>query len=809
MKNNIIFSNTNINIKPTLFIQSFIILSLFVTNFLFCNFAVSQEQEGAPVDASQTSNNTVSASSVEIYGNKRVDKSAVLAEAKIQKGELNEGRISEIIKAIYNTGYFDQVTAEIDNGILKLTVTEKPLVRKVFVKGNKGVKDDSLAEVLTFGNKKFLDKTRLQQIERAGSVLYQTKGYYDVKIISAVKPLEDNQVDVTFTIEEGSRYKIKKVVFRGLEKNDPDELRDAVETKRYKWWSSWILGTGRLNRDQIENDKVRLRQFFLDRGYIDATLSEPSIEKSDDQLVVAFQVKEGAQYSIGDIKASGNLILDADTRKPSVAETLDGIKSEKDEIFNASKIRDDSFIISEKFGNEGYAFTNVVPNTTVDRANNKINIDFGVEKGKKATVHRINIKGNEKTYDNVIRRDVRVAETELYSAKKIKRSEALLKRLGYFEEVSITAEPTDKDDEVNLNVNVKEAPTGSFTAGAGFSTSDGPLFNARIAENNVFGTGRKFDISADIGQLRSNAIVSFLDPRIADSFVSGGVDAEVTNRVFRDFDRNTGGGGINLGYPLEEVFGETFEDISFGTRYGYLAVDIKLNQSSVDKKSVADFVINSEGTTSASSLTPELKRNTIDNPQNPTKGSRQTLSYEYAGAGGDARFWVGEAKNQWYYPMIETEKGPIVFSLRTRLGYGKSLDDKNPNDPTDISDRLPLFKRYFPGGINSVRGYRNRSLGPLDEGKNEFGGSKEFINNAELIFPLVSSAGLRGVIFYDMGEAFDDDDSIDFGGLKKAYGFGIRWNSPMGPLRLEFGIPSDKEVGGSGLQPQFSFGAPF
>jgi outer membrane protein insertion porin family len=268
----------------------------------------------------------------------------------------------------------------------------------------------------------------------------------------------------------------------------------------------------------------------------------------------------------------------------------------------------------------------------------------------------------------------------------------------------------------------------------------------------------------------------------------------MSQREYDDFDRDLAGGGMEVGYPLGEVLGEWAEDIAFSLQYEYLDIEIK----NVDENDAAQLVIDSEGRSTSSAFTPKLVRNTINNPLNPTKGSRQVLSLELAGVGGNQDYYLLEARNVLYHPLLTTSFGEFVFSWRTSFGYGESYDD----------EPFPLFKRFFPGGINSVRGYKNRTLGPKDENGNEYGGSKEFVNNLEVIFPLINSAGFKGVVFYDIGNAFDDGVSIDFGELREAYGYGIRWSSPVGPIRVEFGFPIDREEGESSMVTMFSFGAP-
>lgn len=732
---------------------------------------------------------------VEFVGNQRVDSLALKAQLKTQSGALTSEQISEEVKALYKTGFFEQVTASLvpsaDGGaIVRYTVVEKPVVRKVFIKGNKDVDEDNLREVLSFDSRRFLDRNRVDDLMKRAISIYKRKGYHDVTFDYAVTPVGENQVDLTFNVNEGLRYKIDEIRFEGLSEVDEGDLVDLMQTRSYKWWSSWLFGTGRLDEDLLEADRIAMRQFLLDRGYVDASISEPVIETHDGEFDLIFRIVEGPVYRFGKITASGDSLTGKGTTLDEV------IKAESGEDFSAKTIRDDTFAVGDAFGDVGYAFANVVPNTQINRERRTVDVNYEVNKGKLVSINRVNIRGNSKTYDNVIRREMRVDEQEVYSGKKLRRTQEVLQRLGYFEEVGVSTDPIG-EDKVDVNVNVKEGQTGTFSAGAGYSTADGALFNGRISENNLFGTGRRLTLNVDLGTERSNYILSFDDPRIADTYFSGGISGYRTERDFDDFDRELTGAATTLGYPFEQVFGEWAEDISGSLKYEFLNIDI----TNVDQESSADLVKQSEGSSTAGGVTPRLIRNTINNPLNPTRGSRQDALIEITGLGGDEEFTLYELRNTFYYPLVETGVGDITLSMRTNYGYGESSGD---------SDFLPLYRRFFPGGINSVRGYKNRSLGPQDANGNEFGGAKEFVHCTDILFPLINAAGIRGVLFFDIGNAFDDNENMDFGELKKGYGAGIRWNSPLGPLRLEFGFPADTEEGEEkNMQTHFSFGVPF
>ncbi len=728
-------------------------------------------------------------SRIEFVGNSRVDSQALKFQVASKAGAVSRATISADVRTLFSTGFFEDVRASIVDNTLRFTLIEKPLIRKTFVTGNKAISEKDLLDVLVISGQRFLDKGQLRAVTEKGVAFYQTKGFYNASVAYSVVPVADNQVDLTFQIAEGDKFKIRRVSFTGLKSIDASDLSAAVQTKRYKWWSSWLLGTGRLSADAVESDRIIIRQYLLDHGFLDGSVGMANIKKVDEKgLELEYPVSEGAVYTLSGLTASGDLIQ-------SEAETLTGIESKAGDTFSAAKIRADSFKIGDKFTDVGYAFANVVPQTEIERTAAQVRINFAVSKGALTKVNRITVRGNSKTYDNVIRRELKVSEQDQYSGSKVKRSEVLLRRLGLFDEVGIISEPTkNSEDQVDLTVNVREGSTGSFSAGAGYSSSDGAILNGRFAENNIFGTGRSMNLNAEVGNQNDNFVLSYNDRRFMESRFGLGLDAVRTVREFEDFDRTQTGGGVKFNYDFEDLWGEAADDYSAGMDYQYMGINI----GNVDPNDASQLVIDQRGKTTASSITPRLTRNTIDNPLNPTSGSRQQLSVELAGLGGKEKFYLFEARNQWYYPLFKLRGSDWIFSLRTRLGYGDTFNNED----------FPLFRRFFPGGINSVRGFRERAIGPKDDRGNEYGGSKLLVNNAEIIFPLLNSAGLRGVAFYDVGEGFDDNQNISLADLRSAYGYGIRWTSPLGPIRIEFGFPLDRREGERTMVTMFSFGAP-
>lgn len=725
---------------------------------------------------------------ISILGTSRVDSSSVLLQVQSQIGkEISAELVEEDIRRIYRMGYFAKVDAAFDSGVLIFRLEERPAIREVVIEGNDEIKRETVEEQLRLTARRFLDRQKIslgiQELKR----YYEQEGFYGTEIEYEVTPVDDDKVDLLVKITEGEKKVIREVVFEGNEAISSNELRKKMQTSTYKWWISWLTGSGIVKDEDLDRDIALLSQHYLNNGYLDVKVTKPLIESTEDGIKLVYQVSEGDKFAVASVAVQGDLI------EESHEKTIEGVKIKSGEVFNVSLVREDTFRISEKFTDIGYAFANVEPITKMNREEKTVDLTFSVSKGQLITIDEILISGNVKTRDNVIRRSLRIHERELFSSSAIKRSQELLQRLGYFEEVTITPAPSDSEQEVDLNVAVREGSTGTFSAGAGISSGDGFIISSRISENNLFGSGNSVTLDLNTGSQRENYVLSFDNPRVNDTQWSLGVDALAVERVFDDFDRNQIGGSIRAGYPLWFLGKEYLDDIRFGFAYELLRVTIK----DVDDDA-AQLIRDEEGRSVSSSVIPSLVRNTIDNPLFPTKGSRQGVSVEFAGLGGDEKFWLTQASNTLYYPLWKSSFGTFVFSHRVQFGWGESYN----------SEPFPLFRRFFPGGINSVRGFDSRELGPKDEEGSEFGGNKQLVTNFELIFPLIDSFGLSGVTFYDIGNAFDDEDSITYSELRHAFGWGIRWRSPIAPIRIEFGYPIDREKGEKSVVTNFSFGSP-
>jgi outer membrane protein insertion porin family len=427
-------------------------------------------------------------------------------------------------------------------------------------------------------------------------------------------------------------------------------------------------------------------------------------------------------------------------------------------------------------------------------------------------VDRIEVEGNTKTRDKVIRREMRLQEQELFSARKLRKSREALQRLGFFQQVNITTRRAVDDDRLHVVVDVKEAQTGAFSAGAGFSSADSLLFNARIQENNLFGRGQRLSLSGDIGSLRRNIILSFTEPYFRDTPLTVGVDAFNWKLRFDDFDRSGTGAGTQLTYPVTawgytSLWGLPLEEVRVGADYRIESASIE----GLGLQATRSIRVE-EGSSLISSVTPRVSRNTLNHAFDPTAGSYQDLSLEVAGLGGE-RFMKLEARERWYYTFLRSKAlGDFTYSLGGTLGYGL-FGEGGVN-----RDELPLFERYFPGGISSIRGFKSRTLGPREARKDIYGrvlsttpigGSQQAILNNEVIFPLVQGIGLKGVLFVDAGNAYSAAEGFSLDETRFSAGAGVRWLSPVGPLRIELGRPFNTKPHDQKSLVLFSFGGPF
>ena len=741
---------------------------------------------------------------VKIAGNLRVEEDGIRLHIKNRPGELfDRAVVEQDVKAIYRMGFFDDVQAEISpDGILTYTVKEKPYVREVKIQGNSQISRDKIETALGITPRTILDHGKVAEGVDKVRKLYNEQGYVSAKVDYALSVESNNQAVVVLDIIEGNRLLIKKISFEGNKTFSEGELRGLMATKE-EWIFSFITNRGVLDRDILTNDIAILSNHYYDNGYIDHKIDEPIILRDRDGLEVVIRVDEGQQYRVGKVEIGGDLLLDG-------KQMLKQVKLTTGQIFRGSRLRDDITTITDMYSDKGFAFAQVDPVTKINAPEKKVDVALVITKGPPVYFNRVLIAGNTKTRDKVVRREVQATEQELYSGSKITQSRNALQRTGYFEDVQLTTKKTSQPDTVDLLVDVKEGPTGTFSIGAGYSGGSGIMGNASISEKNLFGRGQSLNGTFALGSKVQDFIVSYNEPYLNDTKASLGLSAFNTKTVYQDFDERKLGMAVNTSYPLKgfsfPFWGERKSEESKGsdelnrdaplTVWDYMrgTVGYEFTKDNISNigSGAPPSITDAQGTSMTSAVIPGFTYDSRDHFFSPTEGTKSLFATKIAGLGGDSRFIKTDIGARWYYPLLKDPNwgGSYVFALGGALGYGVGYAKSSSNNGHD----LPLFERYFPGGINSVRGYADRSLGPKENG-DVVGGDRQAIMNVELLFPIAEQYGLRGVAFFDMGQAFASSQNISWDEFRRSVGFGARWMSPFGPLRVELGFPLNKKPG--------------
>lgn len=745
------------------FSTHFFFLTLFVTagSTLLSGFAHAQEKIVA----------------VEVQGNRATSSTLITNEIYSTPGSTySRSKVSEDTARIYKLGYFSDVTVDrqaAPGGVkLIFIVTERPPIQEIVIEGNKKIKENKIREAITVKENSPPDNKKLAESKQKIKALYDQEGYSDAVIQTEIREKNGKQ-QLVFKINEKEGNVVRQVDFEGNTVFSDGKLRRMIKTKK-KGMLSFLTGSGKFREDVLERDIAVLTYNYLNKGYMRVRVGSPKVEYSEKKkgLVLTFHIDEGDRYRVGDITFSGDILT---TRE----QLLSLFHTMKGNFYSQKIIEDDLTRVVELYGNQGYAFANIVPEPRMDDLTKTADLNITMDKGQKVYIEKINITGNTITRDKVIRRELRVVENSLYNEKLIKLSKRKLEQLGYFESVEISTPRGSEDDRLVLNLNVKEKPTGTFSVGAGYSSSESFLFTASVAKNNFFGLGISGSISAEVSGKRQQFTAQMTDPYFLDTNWIFSANAYRINADFEDFRRKSFGGSAEFGRRI-------FDFTSFSI--GYNIEDVALDD--FDLIVPEFFREDSSGLTSAAVF--NIRRDTRNNPIVTTKGSYLSATMEYAGngLGGDNDFFRVIGNARYFQPVI----GSSVLKFNARIGYIKSLND----------EPVPLFERFFTGGINSLRGYELRSVGPTITipssitGADEdfvYGGNKLMLFNLEYEFPIYDAAGFRGVVFVDAGNAFAENEAMNPLDLRSDFGAGIRWNSPFGPLRFEWGFPFKRREG--------------
>ncbi len=728
--------------------------------------AVAAEQAGVKVTA------------IDIRGNKRIELPAIVGRLTLKPGDpYTPENVRGQIKILYETGFFEEVQVETESGTggmaLAFLVREKPFITEIVFDGNKALSDDKLKEKITIKSQAFLDQPQAKESAEKIRLAYQGDGYFNCGVIPVVQTLDNDRKRLTFFIKEGEKARVRTVTFDGLHAATKDEMFKVMSTREWIPWyglmtqlklPSLVSDAGVLKREEMNNDIERIKEVLLNKGYLNVRVGLPTAELDDEKkwFVVTYPVMEGEPFTIGDIGFRGNTVFED-------PELRQGLKMKEGEIFQRQKLRDEITRLNDLYGGRGYSFADVSPNVIPNTEERTASVVFTIKEGEMMRVRQINISGNEKTKDNVVRREIRVDEQDVINTPALKRSFQRLNNLNFFETVEILPAQVAVD-KVDLNVRVKEKPTGQFSVGGGFSTLDRLVAIADITEGNLGGNGWMGRVRGQLGQQRTIGLVTFRNPYVNDSLTSMQLDVYRTATNYISWFETKTGASVTLGRYLSEYTSGSMslfaEELNFkNPRPGICPDRFPLVCSQLGNQSTTGF-------------RTSFSRDTRDVFMDPRSGWRTTVGFDFGTP------YLGGSNNFYKYYIDVTKYTPLPFDTRFsfRARYGAAVGIEN--------SPIPLTERFYVGGINTMRGFVFGRAGPVTDSNSLLGASKQLIFNNDFIFTISSEAKLNGVIFFDYGKGFDDDEPLS-SKLRKTAGLEGRWISPFGPLRAAYGINLD------------------
>ncbi len=708
---------------------------------------------------------------IEVKGLKTLDKDVVIMRMKTKKGEPYDPiTLNEEVKRLFDLGYFDDVRISVEDlpegKKVVVDLVEKPRIKTIDVVGGGGIdKDDVLAVMSTKPGGVLNPKILSEDLAKIRE-LYRKDGYYLAKINYELEGEETGQARLNIVVEQAKKLYIESIVLEGNNAFSDSDLESEMALQE-RSIISWLTGTGVLQEELLDRDAAAIEEYYANHGFVDAKVAQPKVEYLEDGIKITFTIVEGKRYKAGTVDFAGDLLAPTEEMlKVAKADEM----SEKDEgWFDRSVLRDDSNNLANFYKDFGFAYATTDVGLQRDDQADVINITYKMNKGQKVYIRRVTVEGNTKTRDNVIRRDVAVSDGDLFSGTALEVSTAKLKRLDIFESADIETVPTEDPALVDLKVKVKEKATGQLSGGVGYSSYAGAYIGVKLEEKNLFGKGYDVKLTGSFSAIDTNYIASFTDPRFLDSQMGLGTDLYYTYYSYNDFDKDTIGGVLRMSYPL-----------GFFTRL-YWAYRLDWYDITDVAEDAAESIEEAKGEAWASVFSVSALRDSTNRNINPSDGSKNSLSFEYGGGPlqGDDDFFKTIVDSSWYFLLPWFNEN--IFHTHGQVGG--VFDNGTGND-------VPVFEKFYLGGMQSVRGYDTRTISPRDTRTHELiGGDYEAFINLEYIFPLNSELGLVGLFFFDAGDAWDDSNDFD---LKKSVGAGIRWFSPMGPLRLEYGYGMDK-----------------
>lgn len=733
-------------------------------------------------------------SDIRVEGIQRTEAGTVFSYLPVKVGDaLSEEQASVALRALFATGFFADVSLRVEKGVLVVIVRERPSIASVEINGVKDIPKDQLRDNLKFvglAEGRIFDKAALDKSEIELKRLYVARGKYAVSIKTTVTELERNRVSVTFDVVEGEVSKIRQINIVGNQTFGEKELLELMKLTTPTMWT-WATSNDQYSKQKLAADQEVLRSFYMDDGYLEFSIDSTQVSISPDKkdIYITINITEGDKYTVSDIKLIGpeNILPHDEMRKL--------IEIKAGDIFSRKKLTEAQKKVSDRLGDDGYAFANVSAVPEINKEKHEVAFTFVADPGQRVYVRRINVMGNTKTKDEVIRREFRQMEGAWFATKKIQKSKQRVDKLDYFSEVSLETPPVQSTkDQVDLNVSVKEKPTGSFNVGAGISSSQGVVLTAGITQSNLFGTGKV--LSTQVNTSKSNQVysVSYTNPYYTDNGVSRGFDVyqrnvDTTTTSISPYKSYTSGGGVRFGVPIGED-----ETMHYG-----LSVEQSTYELTAESPSQYRNYVNIFGTTTNNLLgTVGWTRDSKDSAIYPTEGKVQRAFVELATPGSDQRYYKLTYQQQNYYPVSKL----VTLLLNGEAGVAAGYGDKP----------LPFFKNFFAGGVGSVRGYEPNSLGPRDINGAYLGGDKRVLVNGEFLFPMPGnndksvrlSAFVDGGIIYGVPTEIAGSDGARF-----SRGLALTWISPMGPLKFSYAWPINEQSGDRLQRLQFTLGQIF
>lgn len=728
-------------------------------------------------------------SRVQIEGAERIDPETILSYMTVKPGdEFTQESLSESAKALYGTGLFADVNIQPQGGVLVVNVVENPLINEIAFEGNEKLKDDELMAEIASRPRNVLARNTVQSDVERINELYRRSGRFSVQVDPKVIRLDQNRVNLVFEVNEGPVSEIQGVKFVGNEAYSDDTLREEIASKENRWYR-FLSSNDRYDPDRLAYDQELLRRFYLKEGYVDFRVVSAVAELTPDKeaFFVTFTVDEGQRYKVGNVAVDTSALKDAD---PAALEKDITFKSGK--WYDAEAVDDTVNKMTDTLGDMQYAFVAVQPDIQRNPDVQTVDITFRAAQTPKVYVERLDIKGNVRTQDKVIRREFDLAEGDPFNKTKVAKAEQDLKDLDFFESVKVRPVQGSTPDQTVLDVDVEEKSTGEISLGGGFSTSEGPLADFQIRERNFLGKGQTLAFATAISGERTEFDASFTEPYFLDRDLSAGVDAFHITRDLQDessFDQKRTGGALRIGYPLSENLRQTLK---------YRLENNNIENVDAD---ASRFIRDQEGERLTSAISQRLVYDDLDSTLLPNEGLYGWLDTELAGLAGDAEYISGKIGANYYYPLTKNWNISVLGETGAIAGYG--------------DEDVRINERFFIGG-NTLRGFSNSGIGPRDLATDDaLGGNLFYRGSVETSFPigLPEELGVKGHAFSDFGSLWSIDESgagvVDENSLRVAAGMGVSWRSPFGPIRLDLANPIVKEEYDDKEVFRFSFGTRF